>query len=174
MSLYDILSCTVPPCFYLHHLFLFLLFVLCLVLTVNRIDLGPVSHAYGMTDDEATLMYVSWGPTWVVRCTVDLIHIFWICPPGFHIGVICILYGHHMMWVSYEYHMVSYVYHMDITMHHMDIICLPHGYHYVPHGYHIHMVPYVTWSRGMSRMSAMLFLRYWQKQCSNSFVLYCF
>ena len=27
---------------------------------------------------------------------------------------------------------------------------------------------YVTWSRGMSRMSAMLFLRYWQKQCSNS------
>jgi len=33
---------------------------------------------------------------------------------------------------------------------------------------------YVTRSRGMSRMSEMLFLRYWQKQCSNSFVLYCF
>ena len=33
---------------------------------------------------------------------------------------------------------------------------------------------YVTWSRGMSRMSEMLFRRYWQKQCSNSFVLYCF
>ena len=31
---------------------------------------------------------------------------------------------------------------------------------------------YVTWSRGMSRMSGMLFLRYWQKQCSNSFVSY--
>ena len=30
---------------------------------------------------------------------------------------------------------------------------------------------YVTWSRGMSRMSAILILRYWQKQCSNSFVL---
>ena len=33
---------------------------------------------------------------------------------------------------------------------------------------------YVTWSRGMSRMSEMLFLRYWQNQCSNSFVSYCF
>ena len=32
----------------------------------------------------------------------------------------------------------------------------------------------VTWSRGMSRMLGMLFLRYWQKQCSNSFVSYCF
>ena len=26
---------------------------------------------------------------------------------------------------------------------------------------------------GMSQMSLMLFLRYWQKECSNSFVLYC-
>ena len=33
---------------------------------------------------------------------------------------------------------------------------------------------YVTWSRGMSRISAMLFLRCWQKRYSNSFVLYCF
>ena len=34
---------------------------------------------------------------------------------------------------------------------------------------------YVTWSRGMSRMSVMLFLRYWPKWCSNFFVLlYCF
>ena len=33
---------------------------------------------------------------------------------------------------------------------------------------------YVTWSRGMSRMPVILILRYWQKQCSNSFVLYCF
>ena len=33
---------------------------------------------------------------------------------------------------------------------------------------------HVTWSRGMSRMSEILFLIYWQKQCSNSFVLYCF
>ena len=31
---------------------------------------------------------------------------------------------------------------------------------------------YVTWSRGMSRMSLILFLRYWQKQFSNFFVLY--
>ena len=33
---------------------------------------------------------------------------------------------------------------------------------------------YVTWSRGMSQMSGMMFLRYWQKQCSHSFVSYCF
>ena len=33
---------------------------------------------------------------------------------------------------------------------------------------------FVTWSRGMSRMSGMLLLSYWQKQCSNSFVLCCF
>ena len=31
--------------------------------------------------------------------------------------------------------------------------------------------PFVTWSRGMSRMSAILILRYWEKQCSNSFVM---
>ena len=31
---------------------------------------------------------------------------------------------------------------------------------------------YMTWSRGISRMSVMLILRYWQKQCSNSLVLY--
>ena len=29
---------------------------------------------------------------------------------------------------------------------------------------------YLTWSRGMSRMSEILVLRYWQKQCTNSFV----
>ena len=33
---------------------------------------------------------------------------------------------------------------------------------------------YVTWSREMSRMSEILFLSYGQKQCSNSFVSYCF
>ena len=29
----------------------------------------------------------------------------------------------------------------------------------------------MTWSRGMSWMSAIMFLRYWQKQCSNLVVI---
>ena len=33
---------------------------------------------------------------------------------------------------------------------------------------------YVTWTKGMSRMSEILYLRYWQKQWSNSLVSYCF
>ena len=36
--------------------------------------------------------------------------------------------------------------------------------------FHRH-VAYVTWSRGMSPMWEILFLRYWQKQSSNSFVV---
>ena len=32
----------------------------------------------------------------------------------------------------------------------------------------------VTWSRGMSWMSDILFFRYWQRKRLNSFVLYCF
>ena len=32
----------------------------------------------------------------------------------------------------------------------------------------------MAWSRGTSHTSPMLSLRYWQKQCSHSFVLYCF
>ena len=40
----------------------------------------------------------------------------------------------------------------------------------------LHKLParYVTWSRGMSWMSEILFLWYWQRKRSNSFVLYCF
>ena len=34
--------------------------------------------------------------------------------------------------------------------------------------------PNVTWSRGMSRMSQILLLRYWRRKSSNSFVLFCF
>ena len=33
---------------------------------------------------------------------------------------------------------------------------------------------YVTWSKGMSRRSQILFKRYWPQNSSNSFVLYCF
>ena len=36
--------------------------------------------------------------------------------------------------------------------------------------YTLCLIVYVTRSRGMSPMSGMLFLKYWQKQCSNSFV----